>query len=93
MVNILVAFANAVCYAKCRVNLGLSSGVVDGLFEVVGGFAICGDYPVFHQFPYGSPTVPLQFPYSSPMEIYTVPLHFLFPNREVWRVFLSEEEN
>ena len=29
------------------------------------------------QFPYSSPTVPLHFPYSSPMEISTIPLFLL----------------
>ena len=93
MVNILVAFAKAVYYAKCRVSVGLNSGVVDGLSEAAGGYTICGGYPVFRQFPYSSPTLPLQFPYSSPMEIYTLPLHLLFRNRKVWKVSFSSKQN
>ena len=93
VMNVLVAFVSVVCDAKCRASLGFSSGVVDGLSAVAGGYTICGDYPVFRQFPYSSPTLPLQFPYTSTMEIYTVPLHFFFRNRKVWMVYFSLKQN
>ena len=89
----LVRSLLATCHTGCQVIWGASRDAVGGLVRPEGGDAVHRDHPVFLQFPYSSPTVPLQFPYSSPMVISTVPLVFPSRSREVWRVFLSEEEN